>query len=87
MRGPVRLAWDGSASFYNVQLFRRGVKVLSAWPGGESLLIRQSWRYDGKNYRLEPGPYRWYVWGAGGTRAKPKYGKPLGTNTFVVKRR
>ena len=40
----------------------------------------------GKRYRLQPGVYKWYVWGARGTRAKPVYGKVLGSSTFTVKR-
>jgi hypothetical protein len=89
VRAPVKLAWEpGTARFFNFQLFRRGVKVLSAWPGSASLRLGKSWRYAGKTYRLAPGLYRWYVWGATGTRKKPKYaGRPLGTSTFVVIRR
>ena len=86
VRPPVRLAWEGKASFYNVQLFRGGVKLLSAWPGAKSLRLRATWQFGGKRHRLVPGRYRWYVWGASGTRAKPRYdGKPLGTSTFVVR--
>jgi hypothetical protein len=88
VRGPVRLAWKGAkVSFYNVQLFRGGVKVLSAWPRSASFRLPPAWRYEGKSQRLVPGRYRWYVWGATGSRAKPKYGRPLGTSTFVVKRK
>ena len=62
------------AAFYNVQLYRNGVKVLSTWPPGRPLKLGRTWRYAGKLHRLEPGVYRWYVWGAQGTRAKPAYG-------------
>ena len=80
------LAWDtNGARFYNVQVLRDGVKVLSAWPRAGFLQLHSTWRYLGKTYGLEPGSYRWYVWGAQGTRERPQYGRPLGTSTFVVR--
>jgi hypothetical protein len=88
VRTPPLLRWQAvkGARFYNVQLYRNGVKVLSTWPGQASLKLARTWVYGGKRQRLLPGTYRWYVWGARGTRAKPAYGKALGTSTFVVKR-
>jgi hypothetical protein len=87
-RAPVVLAWEAQkgVSFYNVQLLRDGVKVLSAWPRAASLRIRATWRHGGTLQRLEPGLYRWYVWAARGTRERPTYGRALGSSTFVVKR-
>lgn len=85
VHGPPMLAWDtNGARFYNVQVLRDGVKVLSAWPHAGLLKLHSTWRYLGKTYELEPGLYRWYVWGASGTRERPQYGRPLGTSTFVV---
>ncbi len=86
VRPPLTLAWEArkGARFYNVQLLRNGVKVLSKWPRVPTLRLRSSWRYAGKTYRLEPGRYRWYVWGARGTRERPNYGRPLGTSMFRV---
>ena len=87
-RAPVVLAWEAQkgVSFYNVQLLRDGVKMLSAWPRAATLRIGASWRYAGRLQRLEPGLYRWYVWAARGTRERPTYGRALGSSTFVVKR-
>jgi hypothetical protein len=86
VRAPLTLGWDATdARFYNVQVLRNGLKVLSAWPRTAKLVLHSSWRFEGKTYALEPGRYRWYVWGARGTREKPNYGRPLGTSTFVVK--
>ena len=84
----MRLAWEpqGGVSFYNLQLLRDGVKVLSIWPRGATLRIGTTWRYAGKLQRLEPGLYRWYVWAARGTRGAPPYGRALARATFVVKR-
>ncbi len=86
VHSPLRLAWDANgARFYNVQLLHDGVKVLSAWPRAATFLVHSTWRYAGKTYQLGPGHYRWYVWGARGSREQPKYGRPLGTSTFLVK--
>ena len=85
---PPLLRWKpvAKASFYNVQLYRNGRKVLSTWPGAAKLKLKRTWTYAGKRYRLQSGVYSWYVWGARGTRAKPVYGKVLGSSTFTVKR-
>jgi hypothetical protein len=88
VRKPPVLRWQAvkGATFYNVQLYRSGRKVLSTWPGVAKLGLKRAWTYAGKRYRLQPGVYTWYVWGARGTRAKPVYGKVLGSSTFTVKR-
>ncbi len=89
VRGPVRLAWQPAerARYYNVQLYRNGVKILSSWPQKPSFRIARTWRYLGKQRSLEPGLYRWFVWPALGTRAQPRFGRPLGSSTFRVKAR
>jgi hypothetical protein len=88
VRAPVKLAWATAtgARFYNVQLYRGGRKILSAWPKGPTLTLARTWSYAGAKRRLEPGLYRWYVWPARGTRERPVYGKALGSSTFRVAR-
>jgi hypothetical protein len=73
------------ASFYNVQLFRNGRKILSRWPVATQLRLRRKWVFRGRPRALVPGTYRWFVWPAykrkgGGIR----YGKSLGHSDFVV---
>ncbi len=87
VHAPIVLAWDAvkGASYYNIQLYRNKVKVLTFWPKAPTFRIGKTWRYEGKVQRLAPGRYDWYVWGARGTRAKPQYGKLLGSSSFVVK--
>ncbi len=87
VRAPLVLSWEAvkGATFYNVQLYRNKVKVLTFWPKTPTFRVGKTWRYAGKLQRLGPGKYDWYVWGAKGTRAKPQYGKLLGSNSFVVK--
>ena len=86
VRAPLAFAWEPveGVSFYNFQLLRDRIKVLSAWPGVANLRLRSSWRYAGKRYRLEPGVYHWYVWGARGSRERPVFGRLLGSSSFVV---
>jgi len=85
---PVQVAWEAvdGARFYNLQLLRDGAKILSTWPAKPRAVLRGSWTYAGRTYRLEPGVYVAWVWAARGTRAKPDYGRPLGSTRFVVKR-
>jgi hypothetical protein len=78
---PVR-----DARYYNVQLFRDGHKVLSAWPSRASYRLRARWLYRGKRRRLVPGRYHWIVWPGYGPRSKTDYGKRLGRGTFEVRR-
>jgi hypothetical protein len=87
VRSPVTLAWKAAAGarYYNVQLHRNGVKVLSAWPRTARFRLVRSWRYLGKAQSLRPGNYTWYVWPGIGPRALSRYGKALGSSTFVVR--
>jgi uncharacterized repeat protein (TIGR01451 family) len=83
---PPLLRWlpAKNATYYNVQLFHSGQKVLSAWPRSPLLQLRSTWRFQGRAYRLEPGAYRWYVWPAYGRRGSERYGSLLGQSAFRV---
>jgi hypothetical protein len=76
--GGVLLRWRPTkrASYYNVQIWRDGKKVLSVWPAGTSYRTR----------RLAPGHYTWIVWPGFGARSRHKYGAAIGKSTFVVGR-
>ena len=84
--GPPRLEWTPvrGARYYNVQLFRDGRKILSAWPKRPELQLKPSWRFRGKRRRLIDGLYRWYVWPGEGPRSEQRYGKLIGRRSFVV---
>jgi hypothetical protein len=83
---PPLLRWAPvpTAAYFNVQLYRNGVKVLSAWPTVARLQLGARWTYDKKVLRLKPGKYSWYVWPGLGKRAAKHYGPLLGKSTFVV---
>ena len=82
---PPVLVWTPvkGASYYNVQLIRGG-KVFSAWPARPGLRLRRTWIHNGRRHRLRPGVYRWYVWPGKGSIKAARYGKLLGSSTFVV---
>jgi hypothetical protein len=81
-----KLVWtrDAEASYYNAQLLRNGVKVLSVWPTGPSYKLTKSWSFEGRKYKLKPGVYQWFVWPGYGPRAQVVYGQLLGTRTFRI---
>jgi HYR domain len=83
VKKPPKLVWIGKASFFNVQLFRGNTKVLSAWPTKSTYVLKKTWKYEKRRYRMSRGLYRWYVWPAFGTRSRPEYGGLLGTSAFT----
>jgi hypothetical protein len=84
--GPPVLVWRRvrRAIFYNVQVYRNGRKIMTAWPGRPRLALRRSWRHNGRRFRLRPAVYTWYVWPAFGSKVAPRYGKLLGQSSFRV---
>jgi Big-like domain-containing protein len=86
VRRPPTFRWAPvrGASFYNVQLFRRGSKVLSAWPKKPHQSLTRRWAYLGRRHALRPGTYVWYVWPGFGPERKSRYGQLLGQGTFRV---
>lgn len=84
-RAP-RLDWRTvkGADYYNVQLFRNGRKILSAWPRHSRLQLHKAWRYGGKRRTLDRGTYRWYAWPGFGRRAAHRYGKLIVSRRFRI---
>lgn len=84
--GAPRVAWTQilNAGYYNVQLYRGSRKILSAWPRGTAYALRSGWTFRGQRFKLTPGTYRVYVWPGFGAFAKQRYGRIVGTRTFVV---
>jgi hypothetical protein len=77
VHGGTTLRWRpaSGATYYNVQLWLRGSKVLTTWPAGPSLQLTH----------LRPGSYTWFVWPGRGPRPLHRYGPLLGRSTFVVR--
>jgi hypothetical protein len=83
---PPTLRWRraSSATYYNVQLYRNGHKVLSVWPGSNHVTLQRHWVFQGRSFTLSAGAYRWYVWPGFGPHRAQKYGSPLGSSTFKL---
>jgi hypothetical protein len=83
---PPTLHWRPApgATYYNVQLFRGGRKVLSLWPGSTRVTLKRQWVFGGQSVTLSPGAYRWYVWPGYGAHRAQKYGSLLGSSTFKL---
>ncbi len=82
--GRPHLTWlpVKGASYYNVLVYRGG-RILSAWPKRTSLTLPVNWSYLGHRHRLHDGSYRWYVWPGFGKLAQARYGRLLGSGSFV----
>ena len=80
------LSWRArpKVKYYNLQLFRNGRKILSAWPTVPHYTLKPSWRYRGHTYKLEAGRYRWYVWPGYGPRAAHRYGRLLTKGAVTI---
>jgi hypothetical protein len=87
VRSAPRLRWTPvrKATFYNVQVYFRGRKVLSVWPVRARQALQRRWTYSGHSYALRKGAYSWFVWPGFGPRAKSRYGDLLGFGTFKVR--
>jgi len=86
LKNPPELDWVASATarYYNVQIFRGGVKILSAWPKKNSFKLKRKWRFNRSLRRLTPGTYVWFVWPGLGERKEGRYGPVLGSSTFRI---
>jgi hypothetical protein len=85
VKAPPTLDWIPvkGATYYNLQIVR-GRKVLSTWPVQSSFRLHRTWMFNERRYRLRPGVYRWYVWPGFGRISASRYGRLLGSSTFVV---
>src|SRR5947208_4532211 len=83
--GQPILSWPArrGASYYHVQLFRNGKRILAAWPLKTELGLRPAWRWAGRRYRLAPAKYAWFVWAGFGARTAARY-KLIGHSTFII---
>jgi hypothetical protein len=83
VKSPPLLVWRRvpRAAYYNVQLYRGRVKVLSSWPTRPRLRLRARWTYLGRQRKLSAGTYRWFVWP---NYRGNRYGRLLGQSTFTV---
>jgi hypothetical protein len=81
------LRWDRArgATYYHLQLFRGGKRILATWPPTHQFQLQSTWKWAGHRYRLSPGRYRWYVWAGLGKRSLARY-RTIGSAQFIVPR-
>jgi hypothetical protein len=75
------LTWKATkgSTYYNVQVFRNGKRMLVGWPS------TASYRIPGG--KLKPGTYVWFVWPAVQHKGStPSFGKLIGRATFTYKK-
>ncbi|MCZ7587578.1 MAG: hypothetical protein M5U27_01670 [Gaiella sp.] len=84
---PPLVQWSpvAKARFYNLQLWRGNLKLLTTWVTHPRVALRGQWSFRGQRHSLANGSYRLYVWPAFGTRRNPRYGKLLDQVSFVVR--
>jgi hypothetical protein len=82
--GAPLLRWQprANATYYNVQIYRNGKKILSRWPTRARFQLTTQWRYQGRLYRLRDGRYLWFVFPGFGKKTADRYGRVMGHSTF-----
>lgn len=88
VRRPPLIRWQKvqGATYYNLQLWRNGKKILSAWPRKPSYQVRAQWRFNRRTQRLTSATYAVYVWPGFGRPAAGRYGRLIVEATFVYRR-
>jgi HYR domain len=83
---PPLLRWRAvpRATYYNIQVYRGGHRILSFWPSRPRFQLHDSWNYHGRRMILTSGSYAWLVWPGFGDLARANYGRLLGRSTFRV---
>jgi hypothetical protein len=76
-RPALRWRARAGATYYNVQIFRGGRRVLNAWSAHARLRVPDGVLRQGRSYV-------WVVWPATGPRRAARYGVAVGRSTFAV---
>jgi hypothetical protein len=81
------LRWPSvkGADYYNVQVFHGRHKILSAWPRGTHMRLRNEWTFRGRRRVLTAGSYHWYAWPGFGRRSAHRYGRLIVHRHFTIK--
>jgi hypothetical protein len=88
VRVPPLLRWAPyqHPSYYRVELWRGGGKILSRRTKFARLQLHQRWTFNGRRYSLRPARYLWVVFPGFGPRPEQRYGPAYGSSTFIVRR-
>jgi HYR domain len=70
------------ASYYNLQVWRDGRKLLSVWPSNSQYRLRSIWRFHGAQHTLAGGRVTVFVWAGFGPKSRADYGPLYGKTRF-----
>jgi HYR domain len=73
-----------NATYYNMQVWRNGRKILSVWPGDSRYRLRSSWTFQGRRHMLSGGRVTVYLWPGFGSKAAARYGPLYGRTRFTL---
>jgi hypothetical protein len=84
LSSPPLIDWTAvrTASYYNLQIWRRSTKILSVWPVESRFRMRSTWRFRGRTFSFSTGRYTVYVWPGFGSKAAADYGRLRGWTRF-----
>jgi hypothetical protein len=83
---PPLVDWRSApgATYYNMQVWRDGRKILSTWPARSQYRLQSSWTFQGRRYALSQGRVAVYVWPGYGSKAAARYGPLYGRTVFTI---
>jgi HYR domain len=83
---PPLVDWRSAprATYYNMQVWRDGKKILSVWPARSQYRLRSSWTFQGRRHMFSKGRVAVYVWPGYGSKAAVRYGPLYGRTVFTV---
>jgi len=84
---PPLIDWTSveNATYFNMQLWRGGRKILSVWPRRSAYRLPATWTYNGGRYSLRSDRYLVYVWPGFGAKSAVDYGRLLGWTAFRMR--
>ena len=83
---PPLVDWRSAprATYYNMQVWRNGRKILSTWPAHSQYRLQSTWTFQGRRHVLSEGPVAVYVWPGYGSKAAARYGPLYGRTVFTI---
>ena len=85
VHAPPLVDWRSAprATYYNMQVWQDGRKILSTWPSRSQFRLRSSWTFQGRRHALSEGRVAVYVWPGYGSKAAARYGPLYGRSVFM----
>lgn len=86
VHSPPLIDWRSvrRATYYNLQVWRNGRKILSVWPLRSQYRLRSAWTFRGTRFALSPGRLTVYLWPGYGPKAAVRYGPLYGRTSFTI---